>query len=139
MSSSFRAAKHHRPCGVPARGKKPLDWQERLLAHLCAAGAGEMLIERERHTNEPVDERDAYLRGALVALRKLGLTVQRWLDGLDALGDDQPDALWRRALADDQMGRQRLAYEMLLELIGFGQTDDLPTTATIACSSTCGG
>jgi hypothetical protein len=39
--------------------------------------------------------------------------------------EGEPDPLWCRALADEQMARQRLAYELLLELIGFGMTDEV--------------
>jgi hypothetical protein len=57
------------PLWVPIRGEKPADWQERLLAHLCAAGAGEMLIELERRDRGAANARDLYLRGALIAIR----------------------------------------------------------------------
>ena len=96
-----------------------------------------MLIEREHQAEQPVDDRDAYLRAALVTLRKLGLSADRWLDGLDALGEEEPDPLWRRALADQLLARQPVGYEMLLELIGFGLTDGpaLPTSPSPSSSS----
>jgi len=110
------------PLWVRVQGPKPKDWQERLLAYSCSEGAREQLVALERAA-DPSSDRTRYLIGALEALRKLGLTLERWLDGLDALGEDEPDVLWRRALADEQSSRQRLAWELLVEVIGFRTTD----------------
>ena len=110
------------PLWVRVHGTKPPDWQERVLAYSCSEGAREQLNELQ-HAGGPDDERRRYLVGALTELRKLGLALERWLDGLDALGEDEADALWCRGLADEQAIRQRQAWELLLELIGFGITD----------------
>ncbi len=110
------------PLWVRIQGPKPPDWQERLLAYSCSEGAREQLAALGR-TADPSSERTRYLVGALEALRKVGLTLERWLDGLDAVGADERDVLWRRALADEQGGRQRLAWELLVELVGFCTTD----------------
>jgi hypothetical protein len=110
------------PLWVRAKGPKPPDWQERLLSYLCSEGAREQLVALKRIDER--DERTLYLTGAADALRKTGLTLERWLDGLDALEERQPDALWRRALADEQAARQRQVWELLVELIGFSGTDE---------------
>jgi hypothetical protein len=111
------------PLWVRVHGPKPRDWQERLLAYSCREGAREQLVALD-HVADAGNVRTRYLIGALEALRKLGFTIERWLDALDATGDaDEPDPLWRRGLADEQSARQRLAWEMLVELIGFCGTD----------------
>jgi hypothetical protein len=113
------------PLWVPVKGPKPRDWQERFLAYTCSEGAREQLVALERvgGFDEP---RTRYLAAALTALRKVGLTLERWLDVLDRLdaGAGEVDALWRRSLADEQGARQRLMWELLVELIGFSGTDD---------------
>jgi hypothetical protein len=113
------------PLWVPVDGPKPRDWQERLLAYTCSEGAREQLVALERvcDFDEP---RTRYLAAALTALRKVGLTLERWLDGLDRLDPDagDVDALWRRSMADEQGARQRLTWELLVELVGFSGTDD---------------
>lgn len=110
------------PLWVRTDRPKPADWQERALAYTCCEGPREQLIALERTSGR--DHRTRYLTSALVALRKVGLTLERWLDGLDALGSRDTDGLWRRALADEQGARQRLTWELLVELIGFSGTDD---------------
>jgi hypothetical protein len=111
------------PLWVRAHGPKPHDWQERLLAYSCSEGAREQLVAL-KHAADASTARTRYLVGALEALRKLGFTIERWLDALDAIdGAPEPDVLWRRGLADEQSARQRLAWEMLVELIGFCGTD----------------
>lgn len=74
------------PLWVRVHGPKPHDWQERLLAYSCSEGAREQLIALE-HAADAGTARTRYLVGALEALRKLGFTVERWLDALDAIDD----------------------------------------------------
>ncbi len=111
------------PLWVTANGPKPHDWQERLLAYFCSEGAREQLVAVD-HAFDAGTVRTRYLVGSLEGLRKLGFTVERWLDALDSIDDaSEPDVLWRRGLADEQSARQRLAWEMLVALIGFCGTD----------------
>ena len=111
------------PLWVRVHGPKPHDWQERLLAYSCSEGAREQLVALD-HTADRGTVRTCYLVGALEELRKLGFAVERWLDVLDAVDDaHEPDVMWRRGLADEQSARQRLVWEMLVELIGFCGTD----------------
>jgi hypothetical protein len=112
------------PLWVSVHGPKPADWQERMLAYTCHEGARELLVGLERAT-APKD-RTTYLTGALTTLRRIGFTMERWLDGLDAGAERSTEAPWRRSLADDQGVTQRLAWELLLELIGFCGTDQPP-------------
>jgi hypothetical protein len=111
------------PLWVPVHGDKPLDWMERVAAHTCYAGAHELLVGLELLRVD--DARARYLRGSLTVLQKLGATVTRWLDVLDHSEDRADDEPWRRSFADEQSARQRLAWELLLELVGFSNTDSL--------------
>jgi hypothetical protein len=109
------------PLWVPVHGPKPPDWMERALVHTCCAGSNELLIGVERQGLD--DARARYMHGALTALRKLGQSATRWLDVLDQSKDRAQDELWRRSFADEQSARQRLAWELLVELVGFASTD----------------